>query len=267
MLQAALRSGTAAPACGVRGLRPPAARGPPVRRGRRHRPRCSTRSSVPLRRRRARAPARAAGRRRRDAATGSPTTASPATSGATPRASATSPARPMLVVEGTFAEAVLLETLVLSILNHDCAIASAASRMTWPPATGPASRWARAAPTRRRRWPPPARRTSPASPPPPTSRPAAGTACPTAGTSAHAFTLLHDAEREAFAAQVAVARQGHDAARGHLRRRRGRAHRGRGRRPRAGRRPARLRRPAACWRPQVREPARRARRAPAPGSW
>ena len=39
------------------------------------------------------------------------------------------PGSPILVVEGTFAEAVVLETLVLSILNHDCAIASAASRM------------------------------------------------------------------------------------------------------------------------------------------
>ena len=46
-----------------------------------------------------------------------------------------------------------------------------------PPATGPASRWARAAPTRRRRWRPPARRTSPASRPPPTSPPGSGTAC------------------------------------------------------------------------------------------
>src|ERR1700691_5920175 len=34
------------------------------------------------------------------------------------------PGSPILVVEGTFAEAVVLETLVLSILNHDCAIAS-----------------------------------------------------------------------------------------------------------------------------------------------
>src|SRR5947207_11142050 len=39
------------------------------------------------------------------------------------------PGSPILVVEGTFAEAVLLETMSLSILNHDCAIASAASRM------------------------------------------------------------------------------------------------------------------------------------------
>src|ERR1700760_4674049 len=39
------------------------------------------------------------------------------------------PGSPILVVEGTFAEAVVLETLCLSVLNHDCAIASAASRM------------------------------------------------------------------------------------------------------------------------------------------
>ena len=40
------------------------------------------------------------------------------------------PHSPLLVVEGTFAEAVLLETVLLSIYNHDSAIASAASRMT-----------------------------------------------------------------------------------------------------------------------------------------
>src|ERR1700710_2902409 len=40
------------------------------------------------------------------------------------------PGSPILSVTGTFAECVLLETLVLSILNHDCAIASAAARMT-----------------------------------------------------------------------------------------------------------------------------------------
>ncbi len=40
------------------------------------------------------------------------------------------PQSPVLVVESTFAEGVILETLVLSILNHDTAIASAASRMT-----------------------------------------------------------------------------------------------------------------------------------------
>jgi nicotinate phosphoribosyltransferase len=39
------------------------------------------------------------------------------------------PGSPIMVVEGTFAEAVLLETVMLSILNHDSAIATAASRM------------------------------------------------------------------------------------------------------------------------------------------
>ncbi|MFD9204328.1 nicotinate phosphoribosyltransferase, partial [Streptomyces anthocyanicus] len=36
---------------------------------------------------------------------------------------------PVLRVEGSFAECVLLETVILSILNHDSAIAAAASRM------------------------------------------------------------------------------------------------------------------------------------------
>jgi len=39
------------------------------------------------------------------------------------------PGSPVLSVTGTFAECVLLETLALSILNHDCAVASAAARM------------------------------------------------------------------------------------------------------------------------------------------
>src|ERR687890_129962 len=41
------------------------------------------------------------------------------------------PYSPVVVVEATFAQGVLLETVLLSVLNHDCAIASAASRMTW----------------------------------------------------------------------------------------------------------------------------------------
>ena len=76
-----------------------------------------------------RLPARQPGGRRAHPATSSPTTGSPATSAATARASCYFPGSPILIVEGTFAEAVLLETLALSILNHDCAIASAASRM------------------------------------------------------------------------------------------------------------------------------------------
>src|SRR5580693_6779289 len=39
------------------------------------------------------------------------------------------PGSPILVVEGTFAESVLLETVSLSVLNNDCAVTSAASRM------------------------------------------------------------------------------------------------------------------------------------------
>ena len=39
------------------------------------------------------------------------------------------PGSPLVVVESTFAEGVILETLILSILNHDSAVAAAASRM------------------------------------------------------------------------------------------------------------------------------------------
>ncbi|HEY4152830.1 MAG TPA: nicotinate phosphoribosyltransferase, partial [Pseudolysinimonas sp.] len=39
------------------------------------------------------------------------------------------PGSPILVVEGTFAEAVVLETLALSVFNYDSAVASAAARM------------------------------------------------------------------------------------------------------------------------------------------
>jgi nicotinate phosphoribosyltransferase len=112
------------------------------------------------------------------------------------------PGSPLLVVESTFAEAVLLETLLLSIYNHDSAIAAAASRMTLAAGARPciemgsrrtheeaAVAAARAAYvagfastsnlTARQRY-----------------------AIPTAGTSAHSFTLLHDSERDAFTAQV-----------------------------------------------------------------
>src|SRR6478736_2588665 len=40
------------------------------------------------------------------------------------------PGSPVLSVRGSFGSAVVLETLALSILNHDCAIASAAARMS-----------------------------------------------------------------------------------------------------------------------------------------
>lgn len=113
------------------------------------------------------------------------------------------PGSPLLIVEGTFAESVLLETVLLSILNHDSAIASAASRMTnaagGRPCIEMGSRrtheWAAVAAARA------AYIVGFAT----TSNLEAGRthAIPTGGTSAHAFTLLHDDERSAFEAQVA----------------------------------------------------------------
>src|SRR6201994_3605427 len=117
------------------------------------------------------------------------------------------PGSPILVVEGTFAESVLLETVVLSILNHDCAVASAASRMvTAAGGRGPSGRPLIEMGSRR------------------THEMAAVAAAraaylagfastsnlqarftfgvPSSGTSAHAFTLAHDSEQDAFAAQV-----------------------------------------------------------------
>jgi nicotinate phosphoribosyltransferase len=112
------------------------------------------------------------------------------------------PYSPLLVVESSFAEAVLLETVLLSIYNHDAAIASAASRMTWAAGDRPCIEMG-------------SRRT----------HEAAAVACaraayiagfaassnlkarqqygvPSTGTSAHSFTLLHDTEADAFRAQV-----------------------------------------------------------------
>ncbi|TMQ97219.1 nicotinate phosphoribosyltransferase [Actinomadura soli] len=114
------------------------------------------------------------------------------------------PESPILVVEGTFAEAVLLETLALSILNHDCAIASAASRMVQAAQGRPiiemGSRRAheRAAVASARAAYIAGFAT--------TSNLEAGRlyGVPTAGTSAHSFTLLHDSERHAFEAQLAA---------------------------------------------------------------
>ncbi|MEU6718139.1 nicotinate phosphoribosyltransferase [Nonomuraea sp. NPDC046802] len=113
------------------------------------------------------------------------------------------PASPIMVVEGTFAEAVLLETLALSILNHDCAIASAASRMTNAAGTRPiiemgSRRTHEGAAVAAARAAYIAGFAS-------TSNLMAGRlyGVPTAGTAAHAFTLLHDSEKEAFEAQIA----------------------------------------------------------------
>ncbi|MEH3138750.1 MAG: nicotinate phosphoribosyltransferase [Mycobacterium kyogaense] len=120
------------------------------------------------------------------------------------------PGSPVLSVHGTFAECVLLETLALSIFNHDTAIASAAARMASAAQGRPMIEMG-------------SRRTHEA------AAVAASRAAyiagftgssnleaertygvPALGTSAHAFTLLHsqagqsasDGERAAFRAQV-----------------------------------------------------------------
>src|ERR671928_500072 len=114
------------------------------------------------------------------------------------------PGSPVLSVRAPFAEGVLLETLALSILNHDSAIASAAARMVGAACERPCIEMG-------------SRRTHEeaavaaaraaymvgfAS----TSNLEAGRryGVPTTGTSAHAFTLLHDDEAAAFRAQVAT---------------------------------------------------------------
>ena len=114
------------------------------------------------------------------------------------------PGSPVLTVRAPFAQAVLLETLVLSVLNHDSAIASAAARMVGAACDRPCIEMG-------------SRRTHEeaavaaaraaylvgfAS----TSNLEAGRryGVPTTGTSAHAFTLLHDDEEAAFRAQVAT---------------------------------------------------------------
>jgi nicotinate phosphoribosyltransferase len=112
------------------------------------------------------------------------------------------PGSPILVVEGTFAEAVLLETVTLSILNHDCAIASAASRMVTAAGDRPLIEMGsrrtheRAAVASARA----AYITGFASTSNLRARYEHG--IPSAGTSAHAFTLVHDSERHAFDTQL-----------------------------------------------------------------
>ncbi len=112
------------------------------------------------------------------------------------------PGSPVLTVRGTLGEGVVLETLVLSVLNHDSAITSAAARMTSVAGGRPMIEMG-------------SRRTHEeaavavaraayvagfAS----TSNLAAGRrhGVPTVGTAAHAFTLAHRSEVEAFRSQV-----------------------------------------------------------------
>ena len=109
---------------------------------------------------------------------------------------------PLVVVEASFAEAVLLETVLLSIYNHDSAIASAASRMTLAAGDRPciemgSRRTHEAAAVAAARAAYVAGFTA-------TSNLAARQryGVPSTGTSAHSFTLLHDTEEQAFRSQV-----------------------------------------------------------------
>jgi nicotinate phosphoribosyltransferase len=114
------------------------------------------------------------------------------------------PGSPVLTVRGTFAEALLLETFVLSVLNFDSAVATAASRLVMAAAG-------------RRLVEMGSRRThEEAGVAAARSAYLAGFAAsanlaagrrygvPTTGTAAHAFTLAHRDEAAAFAAQVAT---------------------------------------------------------------
>jgi nicotinate phosphoribosyltransferase len=114
------------------------------------------------------------------------------------------PYSPILTVTGTFAEAVVLETLVLSVLNHDSAIAAGAARMTIAAGERPIIEMG-------------SRRTHEEAAVASariayivgfsaTSNLAAGAryGIPTTGTAAHAFTLVHDSEEAAFASQLSA---------------------------------------------------------------
>ena len=119
-----------------------------------------------------------------------------------PEGEAYFPYSPVLIVESSFAEACILETFVLSVLNHDSAIASAASRMVSAAGGRPciemgsrrAQEEAAAA----------AARAAVIAGFAGTSNLEAGRrfGLRTVGTAAHSFTLLHDTERDAFRAQL-----------------------------------------------------------------
>ncbi|GGF26397.1 nicotinate phosphoribosyltransferase [Subtercola lobariae] len=114
------------------------------------------------------------------------------------------PGSPILTVESSFAEGVILETLILSVFNYDSSVASAAARMVSAAAGRPLAEMG-------------SRRTGEHSAVAAaraayiagfaaTSNLEAGRSwgVPTMGTAAHAFTLLHDTEEDAFRSQVAA---------------------------------------------------------------
>jgi nicotinate phosphoribosyltransferase len=118
------------------------------------------------------------------------------------------PHSPVLTVSGEFAECVVLETLILSVLNHDSAIATAAARMVGAACGRPCIEMG----TRRTHEVAAvaAARAAYIAGFASSSNLAAGQrwGVPTAGTAAHAFTLVHPDERTAFDAQIAALGKG-----------------------------------------------------------
>lgn len=114
------------------------------------------------------------------------------------------PFSPVVRVDATFGEALLLETLILSVLNHDCAIASASSRMR----TAAKDRTLIEMGGRRTHEHAAiaAARAAYLTGFDATSNVQAGAMydIPVAGTSAHAFTLVYHDELEAFKSQIAT---------------------------------------------------------------
>ena len=112
------------------------------------------------------------------------------------------PGSPILTIEGNFAEAVVLETLALSILNHDSAVATAAARMSIAAGDRPLAEMG----SRRagERSAVAAARAAYIAGFGATSNLEAGRTwgIPTMGTAAHSFTLLHDTEELAFRSQI-----------------------------------------------------------------
>ena len=112
------------------------------------------------------------------------------------------PNSPILQVEGSFGECTLLETIVLSVLNYDSAVATAASRMVSVAKDRPCMDMG-------------ARRTNEYAAVAAARAAVIGGFQGTAnllaaklyglkaiGTSAHSFTLVHDSERQAFKTQI-----------------------------------------------------------------
>jgi len=112
------------------------------------------------------------------------------------------PHSPVLTVEASFAEGVLLETVVLSALNYDTAVASAAARMK--SAAGSRSLAEMGGRRVNEIAAVAAARASYIAGFDATSNLEAGRSwgIPTMGTAAHAFTLLHESEEAAFRAQI-----------------------------------------------------------------